>query len=53
MSAITTHVLDTARGRPAAGLPVTLEARDAELRAAADEQWNITELRLRKFFDAA
>lgn len=26
MSAITTHVLDTARGRPAAGLPVTLEA---------------------------
>jgi 5-hydroxyisourate hydrolase len=28
MSAITTHVLDTARGRPAAGVPVTLEARD-------------------------
>ena len=27
--------------------------RDAELRAAAAEQWNITELRLRKFFDAA
>ena len=27
--------------------------RDAELRVAADEQWNITELRLRKFFDAA
>jgi len=27
MSAITTHVLDTARGRPAAGVPVTLEAR--------------------------
>jgi OHCU decarboxylase len=25
--------------------------RDAELRVAADEQWNITELRLRKFFD--
>ncbi len=25
MSAITTHVLDTARGRPAAGIPVTLE----------------------------
>lgn len=25
MSAITTHVLDTARGRPAAGVPVTLE----------------------------
>ena len=27
--------------------------RDAELRVAADEQWNITELRLKKFFDAA
>ena len=25
MSAITTHVLDTARGRPAAGIPVVLE----------------------------
>jgi 5-hydroxyisourate hydrolase len=30
MSAITTHVLDTARGRPAAGVPVILEARDSE-----------------------
>ena len=28
MSGITTHVLDIARGRPAAGVPVTLEARD-------------------------
>ena len=28
MSAITTHVLDTARGRPAAGVPVRLEQRD-------------------------
>jgi len=27
MSGITTHVLDIARGRPAAGVPVTLEAR--------------------------
>lgn len=27
MSGITTHVLDTARGRPAAGVPVTLESR--------------------------
>ena len=25
MSAITTHVLDTTRGRPAAGIPVTLD----------------------------
>ena len=29
MSAITTHVLDTARGRPGAGLPVTLEVEAA------------------------
>ncbi|HYN08992.1 MAG TPA: hydroxyisourate hydrolase [Vicinamibacterales bacterium] len=29
MSAITTHVLDTARGRPAAGVAVVLEHRDA------------------------
>jgi 5-hydroxyisourate hydrolase len=27
MNGITTHVLDTARGRPAAGVPVTLEYR--------------------------
>jgi len=27
MSAITTHVLDTAHGRPAAGIPVRLERR--------------------------
>ena len=31
MSGITTHVLDTARGRPAAGVPVRLELRDGEL----------------------
>ena len=29
MSAITTRVLDTARGRPAAGVPVTLEVEAA------------------------
>jgi 5-hydroxyisourate hydrolase len=29
MSAITTHVLDTVRGRPAAGVGVALEQRDA------------------------
>ncbi|MBB3661419.1 5-hydroxyisourate hydrolase [Prauserella sediminis] len=28
MSLVTTHVLDTARGRPAAGVPVRLDARD-------------------------
>ena len=30
MSAITTHVLDTSRGRPAGGVPVTLEVQMAE-----------------------
>ncbi len=30
MSGITTHVLDTARGRPAAGVPVTLEVKSEE-----------------------
>lgn len=29
MSAITTHVLDTARGRPAGGVPVRLEFEEA------------------------
>lgn len=33
MSAITTHVLDTAQGKPAAGVPVRLEAR------AGDGTW--------------
>lgn len=33
MSAITTQVLDTARGQPASGLPVTLEIQ------AADGRW--------------
>jgi 5-hydroxyisourate hydrolase len=30
MSAITTHVLDTASGRPARGVPVALERREGE-----------------------
>ena len=30
MSPITTHVLDTARGRPAAGLPIRLEVQDGD-----------------------
>ncbi|MEA2173506.1 MAG: 5-hydroxyisourate hydrolase [Blastocatellia bacterium] len=30
MSAITTHVLDTARGRPAPGVPVSLSVRNGE-----------------------
>jgi 5-hydroxyisourate hydrolase len=36
MSAITTHVLDTARGRPAAGVPVQLEQRDG-----LGDQWTL------------
>jgi OHCU decarboxylase len=47
-----------ASGRTAEEILAALRARitnerDTELRVAADEQWNITELRLRKFFDAA
>lgn len=34
MSGITTHVLDTARGKPAEGVPVTLEIR-------AEEGWRL------------
>ncbi len=34
MSGITTHVLDTARGRPASGLSVTLEAQSGDGRWA-------------------
>jgi 5-hydroxyisourate hydrolase len=30
MSAITTHVLDISKGRPASGVPIVLEARSAE-----------------------
>lgn len=30
MSRITTHVLDTAQGRPAKGVPITLEKRDGD-----------------------
>jgi 5-hydroxyisourate hydrolase len=30
MSAITTHILDTSRGRPASGVPVFLEIQTAE-----------------------
>ena len=31
MSAITTHVLDLAKGRPAAGVPVSLSKKDGEV----------------------
>jgi len=33
MSSITTHVLDTTRGRPAAGIPVTLDFQ------VSDQEW--------------
>ena len=35
MSAITTHVLDTAAGRPAAGVPITIESR------SDDGDWHV------------
>jgi 5-hydroxyisourate hydrolase len=44
MSAITTHVLDTSRGRPAAGVPVTLEARDNEGRGFTDADGRLKSL---------
>lgn len=31
MSGITTHVLDTARGKPASGVPITLETRTGDV----------------------
>ena len=37
MSSITTHVLDTARGRPAAGVPVVLELLLKQY--ATSEEW--------------
>jgi 5-hydroxyisourate hydrolase len=36
MSAITTHVLDVARGRPAAGVPITLDLAES---GGADASW--------------
>lgn len=67
MSGITTHVLDTARGRPAAGVPVTLESRseagwtlvgrgatdaDGRLRDLAPADFVLTEGEYRLTFDA-
>ncbi len=37
MSPITSHVLDTARGRPAAGVPVVLERRHGD----AGDSWRL------------
>jgi 5-hydroxyisourate hydrolase len=49
MSGITTHVLDTSRGRPASGVPVTLEIREGEDwreigRAQTDEDGRVRQL---------
>jgi 5-hydroxyisourate hydrolase len=49
-SPLTTHVLDTARGRPAAGLPVRLEHRDPKggflevTRAVTDADGRVADL---------
>ena len=67
MSGITTHVLDIARGRPAAGVPVTLESKsaggwalvgrgatdaDGRLRDLAPADFVLTEGEYRLTFDA-
>jgi 5-hydroxyisourate hydrolase len=67
MSGITTHVLDIARGRPAAGVPVTLEAKgeggwavvgrgttdaDGRLRDLAPSDFVLSEGEYRLTFDA-
>ena len=67
MSGITTHVLDIARGRPAAGVPVTLEAKgeggwtvvgrgatdaDGRLRDLAPADFVLSEGAYRLTFDA-
>ena len=49
MSGITTHVLDTSRGRPASGVPVVLEIREGEGwreigRAVTDEDGRVRQI---------
>ncbi|MEP6695367.1 MAG: hydroxyisourate hydrolase [Pseudonocardiales bacterium] len=46
MSAVTTHLLDTMRGRPAAGVPVRLEHRDGTVLAETitDDDGRATDL---------
>ena len=39
MSTISTHILDTARGCPAAGVPITLERQSADASSAFDAGW--------------
>ena len=49
MSGITTHVLDTSRGRPASGVPVVLEIRSEDdwrelARATTDDDGRVRQL---------
>ena len=49
MKSVSTHVLDVHRGRPAAGVPVTLERKDGEVftrlkQAATDADGRVKEL---------
>jgi 5-hydroxyisourate hydrolase len=46
MSAITTHVLDTALGRPAAGVPVRLERADGHEQPDPHNAWGAEEAAL-------
>ncbi len=41
MSGITTHILDTSRGRPAAGVPVLLEAQPASEGSSTKTEWRV------------
>jgi 5-hydroxyisourate hydrolase len=51
MSGITTHVLDTAQGRPAAGVPVRLEFLDASSWRLAGEGATDSDGRCRTLLD--
>lgn len=45
MNGVTTHVLDTARGLPASGVPVRLEGPDGSVaEATTDDDGRVTEL---------
>lgn len=44
MSAITTHVLDTAKGRPAQGVPVRLEGEGVKAAGVTDQDGRCQEL---------
>jgi 5-hydroxyisourate hydrolase len=51
MSTISTHVLDTARGRPADGVPVTLELQNTdESWSSLAQAWTDEDGRVKPFF---